>query len=129
MSSVQISSCPPKILFTVYLNQIQVRPTLFVYHCHSIPSFIVLQYSLKKYLPVELPMCIWLGAPPWWCTPSLTWASSANWQLGPQATGPLSLLRRVLLGLSRWHSGTESACQCRRRKRCGFDPWVRKIPW
>ena len=25
--------------------------------------------------------------------------------------------------------GKESACQCRRHKRCGFDPWVRKIPW
>ena len=25
--------------------------------------------------------------------------------------------------------GKESACQCRRRKKCGFDPWVRKIPW
>ena len=23
----------------------------------------------------------------------------------------------------------EPACQCRRHKRCGFDPWVRKIPW
>ena len=23
----------------------------------------------------------------------------------------------------------ESACQCRRCKRCGFDPWVGKIPW
>ena len=29
----------------------------------------------------------------------------------------------------RWLSGKESACQCRRRKRRGFDPWVRKIPW
>ena len=27
------------------------------------------------------------------------------------------------------HSGKESACQCRRYKRCGFDPWVGKIPW
>ena len=26
-------------------------------------------------------------------------------------------------------SGKESACQLRRRKRCGFNPWVRKIPW
>ena len=26
-------------------------------------------------------------------------------------------------------SGKELACQCRRHKRCGFDPWVRKIPW
>ena len=25
-----------------------------------------------------------------------------------------------------WLIGKESACQ---RKRCGFDPWVRKIPW
>ena len=26
-------------------------------------------------------------------------------------------------------SGKESACQCRRRKRCELDPWDRKIPW
>ena len=25
--------------------------------------------------------------------------------------------------------GQESACQCRGRQRCSFDPWVRKIPW
>ena len=26
-------------------------------------------------------------------------------------------------------SGKEPTCQCRRPKRCGFDPWVEKIPW
>ena len=26
-------------------------------------------------------------------------------------------------------SGKEPCCQCRRRTRHGFDPWVRKIPW
>ena len=26
-------------------------------------------------------------------------------------------------------SGKEPACQCRRLKRCRFDPRVRKIPW
>ena len=26
-------------------------------------------------------------------------------------------------------SGKEPGCQCRRCKRCGFDPWVGKIPW
>ena len=26
-------------------------------------------------------------------------------------------------------SGKEPTCQCRRCKRCGFDPWVRKISW
>ena len=25
-------------------------------------------------------------------------------------------------------AGKESTCQCRRHKRCGFDPWVGKIP-
>ena len=25
-------------------------------------------------------------------------------------------------------SGKEPSCQCRRHKRCGFDPWVTKIP-
>ena len=31
-------------------------------------------------------------------------------------------------GLPRWRGGKESR-QCRRLKRCWFDPWVRKIPW
>ena len=25
--------------------------------------------------------------------------------------------------------GKEPACQCRRHKRYGFNPWVGKIPW
>ena len=29
-------------------------------------------------------------------------------------------------GLTRWLSGKESACQCRRLR---FNPWVGKIPW
>ena len=33
------------------------------------------------------------------------------------------------IGLPRWLSGKESACQCRRYRRCGFDPWVGKSPW
>ena len=32
-------------------------------------------------------------------------------------------------GFSGGTSSKESACQCRRCKRCGFDPWVGKIPW
>jgi len=28
--------------------------------------------------------------------------------------------------LSQWLSNKESACRC---KRCGFNPWVEKIPW
>ena len=33
------------------------------------------------------------------------------------------------LALSRDNSGKESTCQRRRRKRCKFHPWIRKIPW
>ena len=32
------------------------------------------------------------------------------------------------VGLPRWHKGKESACRRRRLKRCGFSPWVGKIP-
>ena len=28
-----------------------------------------------------------------------------------------------------WLSDKESACQCRRHKRCSFDPWSGRIPW
>ena len=54
--------------------------------------------------------------------------------LGPP--GRMHVLRRRIsqgsrgqLGLPRWHSGKESARQCRRHKRPGFDSWVGKIPW
>jgi len=33
------------------------------------------------------------------------------------------------MGFPSGASGKEPFCQCRRCKRCGFDPWVRKIPW
>ena len=35
----------------------------------------------------------------------------------------------ICFGPPRWLSGKESACQCRRCRRRGFDPWVVKIPW
>ena len=34
-----------------------------------------------------------------------------------------------LMGFPGGASGKEAACQCRRHKRHGFNPWVRKIPW
>ena len=38
----------------------------------------------------------------------------------------ISLRLRAFPGSTR---GKETACQCRRHKRRGFDLWVRKIPW
>ena len=36
---------------------------------------------------------------------------------------------KVVKGFPGGASGKEPACQCRRHKRYGFDPWVGKIPW
>ena len=41
----------------------------------------------------------------------------------------LHIVPYMVLELPWWYSGKESACQCRRRKRCRFHPWVRKMPW
>ena len=35
----------------------------------------------------------------------------------------------IQIGCPYGASGKEPACQCKRGKRCGFDPWVGKIPW
>ena len=35
----------------------------------------------------------------------------------------------TLQGFPGGTSGKEPTYHCRRQKRCGFDPWVRKIPW
>ena len=51
--------------------------------------------------------------------------------LGSQSTSCLSVCISVPPGvvLPAGASGEEPTCQCRRHKRCGFDPWVRKISW
>ena len=33
------------------------------------------------------------------------------------------------LGFKGGASGKEPTCQCKRYKRFGFNPWVRKMPW
>ena len=38
-------------------------------------------------------------------------------------------LQYSALGLPRWFSTQEPGCQCRRHRRCRFNPWVRKTPW
>ena len=37
--------------------------------------------------------------------------------------------REIRRGFPSGASGREPACQCRRCKRHGFNPWVGKIPW
>ena len=45
------------------------------------------------------------------------------------STSPAFVYSSDFLKLPRWCGGEESACQCRRCKIYGFDPWVEKIPW
>ena len=35
----------------------------------------------------------------------------------------------TVVGFPGGTNGKEPTCQCRRCKRCRFNPWVRKIPW
>ena len=58
----------------------------------------------------------------WWTVSCVT-----RWQAGVQI-GDLESDNH-LLGFPGGASDKEPACQCRRCKRQGFNPWVRKIPW
>ena len=61
---------------------------------------------------------VWSRMGPWRC-PILSKGSGLYTQAG----------KRIWGRLPRRHSGKESACQCRRHKRCRFRSWFRKIPW
>ena len=54
--------------------------------------------------------------------------SQHGWLWGEWLSGIWRLLE-IQLGLPRWRSNKEAACQCRRCRRQGFDPWVGKSPW
>ena len=55
------------------------------------------------------------------------------YQLSSQGSPDLSLSEvkvfTVLHYTLWWGSGKEATCQCRRCRRCRFDPWEGKIPW
>ena len=59
----------------------------------------------NTFLSLDLHLCVWKSEMLNW-----TW-----WRL-----------QFLFKGLPWWLQGKESVCQC---KRCGFDPWVKKIPW
>ena len=51
---------------------------------------------------------------------------------GVLTTGPPTLIYFTCgyyEGFSHSSGGKEPTCQCRRHKRCRFNPWVGKIPW
>ena len=83
----------------------------------------------------------WVGKIPWrrkwWPTPVFLlgesqWTEEPSWlqSMGSQRVG-ISLVtkQQKIVMFPGGASGKESACQCRRYKRCGFDPWMGEIPW
>ena len=58
--------------------------------------------------------------------------NSSKWiamQMGRLGKATSYMEMPIIWGLPRQLSDKESTCQCRRRRRLGFNPWVRKIPW
>ena len=53
----------------------------------------------------------------------------SSWLCFPLLCVRIAQVYQMLTRLPRWLSGKESACQCRRCRRWGFDPWTGKIPW
>ena len=81
-----------------------------------------------------LRTCWWLqlylesrGDPcPWCCSlPLLLPANPPHHRAG----FVLPVTPQFRSSLPMWLSGEESTCQCKRHRRCGFDPWVGRIPW
>ena len=81
---------------------------------------------------VQLLSHVWLFATPWIAAlqASLSITNSyMNIWIYIQIHIYTICMCMYMYGIPRWCSGKESACQCRRCMKCGFDPWVWKIPW
>ena len=111
------SGCCNKILWTV------VKQQEFIPHCLrglkliEVPAWLV---SGQR----SLFLAFLLGphkAPGWGC--------SRRWTLLLWPSLNLIVSPNTITGFPNGSSSKDSACQRRRPKRLGFDPWVKKIPW
>ena len=53
---------------------------------------------------------------------------SHRYRQSPSPLTSLSISHWFLLGFPSGANGKEFACQCRRPRRCGFNPWVEQMP-
>ena len=104
-----------------------------------------LYFAYVYYSSVQSLSRVRLFATPWTAAhqASLSITNSRSPLLGKRIRRKLSPFlflnkddpQKLVLGNIRWRgfpcdsAGKESACQCRRHKRCEFDPWVGKMPW
>ena len=81
---------------------------------------------LVKTLPLSLGLCFSSD-----CKNFATFISSKKFLVKIMKTAsPIAFVNSILnhKGFPGGASGKEASCQCKRHRRCGFDPWVRKIP-
>ena len=77
-------------------------------------------YPGVQILALTLPICVTLDR--------LLNLSVPQFSQLQDGDSPIDIHYSKDCGLPGWHSGKEPACQCRRLKRHGFNPWVRNIP-
>ena len=95
---------------------------------------------MKLLSRVRLLATAWTAA--YQAPPSMGFSRQEYWSgvPSPSLQSSLAILKMIRMqsllttstitwGLPRWLSSEEFACWCRRCRRCGLDPWVRKIPW
>ena len=131
--------CLPHVSFSI-LTGFPGLPSCITYYLHNKPlqNFIYWLMCLWVVWVIFLFQAGWDGTGWSWQPHShgygLNWADWAGkvglggW--GFSSCSPsFSRNPDQLSGFPGGASGKESTCQCRRHKRHGFDPWVRKIPW
>ena len=95
---------------------------------------------MKGKVKVKLLSHVWLLATPWtaaYQAPlSMGFSRREYWSGLPLPSPPFSWVLPkyksqvlVILGFPGGASDKERSCPCRRLKRCGFNPWIRNIPW
>ena len=106
----------------------------YCYHCYHFAVICSVQARTSRILAASSPALLepcwhvntakldcWEGIPQRWAPPlPVLYLAHSKYPLNSS-----SLLRE---GLSRWLSGNESACQCRRCKRLGFTPGLGRSP-
>ena len=87
--------------------------------CHCLLQCI--KVKVKSLSRVQLLAAPWTAAHQ--ARPSMGFSRQEYWSGVPLPS------RYYTIGLPGGASGKQLACQCRRHKRCVFDPWVDKVPW
>ena len=87
----------------------------------QVPRGINLSFCSQHVASWAIPQADFQDSNPEWLCMSEPWTVMSAWPI-------VRSTRNEVLALSRWLDGKESACQCRKRRKCEFNPWVGKIP-